>query len=554
MARQRRREEDFRRTVSNYRTTVDTLKQEKQALLELQQGGEGEKNNLVASSQRALARAAQLVSDAAEMRKREAQAIMDRIDQQVYKHMSARLECLLPQSAVAREVSALRGEMLVSKVLGKVSRSLEGISVSFSRRIKPALAEVDEAGAAPFPSALQLSDELKQQVMVVFHETEFAHVMIDVSSDLLRFFVAGQWPDLLSQEASTELGSILGHSIGQLDSGIGTVLRTLKEEGILTPEQSNIDALKQTILTAMQGLRSDIEREEGTLVPPSWNPPGWQLLKNASCAKFTCMGTTAALSLVLNQGAGFEPPSSLAELYNLLEEGSTQSSNVCHRLAGLDVKNAGMVSDLSTIVERWKNESAILLQEIQALLISDGDVNSCKTAVENTRRELAKSLSALRSANLNKTDDHSYHALSPEADDFWNCVSSIAQSIRSVDGDEEDVNYMMRARTIEQRLEHAIENEPKLSLANTKVSSLEKSLASRSKEIAMQNARLSELEKLLAKTSTGTRSVGIASDMKSSEKFNSLKEENRVVSADSFFPESAFLSSSSNLILSALCS
>ena len=67
---------------------VETLKQEKKALLELQQGGEGEKSDLVSASQKALARAAQLVQDAAEMRKREAQAAIDRIDSQVRMHLS----------------------------------------------------------------------------------------------------------------------------------------------------------------------------------------------------------------------------------------------------------------------------------------------------------------------------------------------------------------------------------------------------------------------------------------------------------------------------------
>jgi hypothetical protein len=46
----------------------------------------------------------------------------------------------------------------------------------------------------------------------------------------------------------------------------------------------------------------------------------------------------------------------------------------------------------------------------------------------------------------------------------------------------------------------------------------------------MQNARLSELEKLLAKSSASPVGRGKSSDLKSSEEFNSLKEENRVVS------------------------
>lgn len=56
-------------------------------------------------------------------------------------------------------------------------------------------------------------------------------------------------------------------------------------------------------------------------------------------------------------------------------------------------------------------------------------------------------------------------------------------------------------------------------------------LASRSKEIAMQNARLSELEIVVAKSNStpiGGRNKNF--DFASSEEYNNLKEENRVVS------------------------
>jgi hypothetical protein len=44
------------------------LKQEKRALLELQQDGEGEKSDAIAASQKALSKAAQWVADAANVR------------------------------------------------------------------------------------------------------------------------------------------------------------------------------------------------------------------------------------------------------------------------------------------------------------------------------------------------------------------------------------------------------------------------------------------------------------------------------------------------------
>jgi hypothetical protein len=49
----------------------------------------------------------------------------------------------------------------------------------------------------------------------------------------------------------------------------------------------------------------------------------------------------------------------------------------------------------------------------------------------------------------------------------------------------------------------------------------------------MQNARLSELEAALAKSSVVPMRRGIGVDAKSSEEYNALKEENRVVSGPS---------------------
>jgi hypothetical protein len=56
----------------------------------------------------------------------------------------------------------------------------------------------------------------------------------------------------------------------------------------------------------------------------------------------------------------------------------------------------------------------------------------------------------------------------------------------------------------------------------------------------MQNARLSELEKLLATSSSKHSPVKMSSAAKSTEELNSLKEENRVVSAVWRFIVSSF--------------
>ena len=104
----------------------------------MSQSGEANKSSLITSSQQALARAAQLVSDATKMRKREAQYTFEGIDYQVYKHF-VRLKQMLPPSLVAPELAAMKGELATSKVVGIASKSLEGIVQSFAKVIKPAL-------------------------------------------------------------------------------------------------------------------------------------------------------------------------------------------------------------------------------------------------------------------------------------------------------------------------------------------------------------------------------------------------------------------------------
>ena len=444
----------------------------------MQEGGEGEKSSLIASSQKALSRAAQLVADAAEMRKREAQAVVDRIDREIYQHLSTRLEDLLPHSAVSAEIAAVKGEIVTSKVVGKASRSLEGIGASFRKNIRPPLPQAvsGEAAASGDLDDLALSDEVKQQISTMMNQTEFAHVISEVSSDLLRFLVAGQWPELLSTEASTELGAILGHTIPSLDSMLGVILKTLKEEGCLTVEQSNIGELRLSIQNTFQNVRTEVEREDGPIVSPSWKPPGWQLLKDSSRAKFSCLGAAAALSLAVDAQPENSGSSILAlnSLYNRVEQCSSQAVNVCLRLAMLDLKNEKLLDTLSEEFSHLVTEADSLLKAVKDVLTAGGNLESCKAAVEATLRTLAKASSVLRAENLAPNENDRHHPISPETDDAWYGVSSTARAVRGIDGDSEDVNYLLRAHAIEQQLGDAVEKEPLLASAQAKVASLEK--------------------------------------------------------------------------------
>ncbi|KAL3921830.1 MAG: hypothetical protein SGILL_002543, partial [Bacillariaceae sp.] len=544
---QRKREEDFQRTVSNYRNMVETLRQEKKALLELQEGGEGEKSDLVSASQKALARAAQLVQDAAEMRKREAQAAIDRIESQVRMHLCERLESMLPTTVAAAEVASVKGELLLSKVVGKSSLSLDGIARSFSKTIRARAWEwrsdagndSDVASTAVAPIAL--SQEQQQMAATMIHQSEVAHVAIDVSGDLLWLLSAGQWPDVLSSDASAELGAIMGHSMSELDMVLGNVLNTLKEEGVLSPHQSNIGEFRQTVVTTMQALRSHIEHDGESLVPMNWKPPALKLFRDASRAKYSSMGCYAAVACVLNAGESNEGVSRSQELISMLkallkklDQAVSEAAKSCLRLAHLDVLDETIVAGLSEAAATWRSSADDLLGNVYNMLLSEegltpDSVGACEAATDEVVKTVSHFASVLRSANLTDTNDNNYHPFSPEVADVWEGVTLLAKAIRSKDGDQEDINYLVRARTIEHSLEDAVEAVPALTVANSKVASLEKSLSSRSKEIALQNARLSELEKLLAKTNAQPSSRIVSSQMVSSEELSSLKQENRVL-------------------------
>lgn len=534
---QRKREEDFSRTVGNYRSTVETLKKEKEALMELQQGGEGEKSNLLASSQKALARAAQLVSDAADTRKREALAALDKIEGQAQKHLSERLEKMLPKGIVASELAAVKGELLVSRIAGLAAGSLDGIASSFNNNMRGVLLDTEATvGVDDNNAHIVLSDESKQDVANMMHQSECAHVLIETGSDAIRLLAAGQWPDLMSEQASADLGGLMGLTMPEVEVMLRALLKSLKEEGVIDTHQSHVDALRQVSKTVKHEFESDLYNRPGKAsLPKDWKPPGMELFKHATKVKFSCLGAASAVAVSCrNETSTGGVVVHLKRLLGKLDTLSSEANQVCLRLASLNLQNTSDISTLSVGTGNLCAACDALLETIgNVLLEGDGismdEVKASDVAVDAAAKLMSQVASVLRAAKLNNQENGVFHPLSPEAQDSWDSLSRLARKIRAIDGDSEDTNFLMRARSIEHRMADAVANEPKLSLANSKVSNLEKSLATRSKEIAMQNARLSELEKLLTKSSAKPSPVKISSVVKSSEELNGLKEENRVL-------------------------
>ena len=543
-SRQRRREEDFQKTVSNYRSSVEKLQQEKTALLALQEGGEGERSTLIAKSQRALAKAATLVADAAKTRKREADAAFDRVDAKFGRHLSDRLESYLPHStAVSSELSAAKGELLLAKVTSKASMSLSGVASVLSQGIQAgieAASDMKDDSIAEY-GPLDITDEAAQQIANVLHETRFAHVAIQTASASMRVLSAGQWPDLLTPEGSAELGSAVLRTMPPVDSSISEQLRILKEEGVLSPHRSNLVPLETTVGEAITALSSTEDVETGDLlIPADWSPPGWSILQNSSIARFDCLGATAAVAAAIASPEDGTVTSAdccrmLSLLLTKLDQICTESSQACTVLTGLPI-DGQVIAEITEASMEWKNGAAALFDAIKTLLLSPDDVTEAamkdvESMADYTLRSVVQLSSAFRSAKVVAEEGKKAHSLSPEAEDAWTGVAAVVRKVRMIDGDEEDVNYILRANTIEKKLAEAIDSESKLEVAKNKVTRLEKSLVSRSKEISMQNARLSELEQMLSASGVDASAKSPAKKGKgsTSDEIRSLQDENRML-------------------------
>ena len=289
----------------------------------------------------------------------------------------------------------------------------------------------------------------------MIHQSEVAHVAIDVSGDLLWLLSAGQWPDILTTEASSELGAIMGHSMNELDMVLGNVLNTLKEEGVLSPHQSNIGAFRQTVISTMQTLRSHIEQDGESLVPMDWKPSALRLFRDASRAKYSSLGCYAAVACILNTGDAIKSSEDkirdqefiamLKPLLKKLDQAASEAAKSCLRLAKLDVLDETIVASLSEAANIWTASSDDLLGNIYNMLLAeDGltaeSVGACIAATDEVVRVVSHFATVLRSANLMDAENNKFHPFSPEIADVWEGVTMLARAIRAKDGDEDDVH------------------------------------------------------------------------------------------------------------------
>ncbi len=537
--RQRRRELDFQRTIGNYRKSIDTLVQEKNSLLALHEGGEGEKKNALVASQKALAQAAQSVADAALARKREANATFHLIDAKVKSHLAERLEQFLPQNVASSEVSAVKGELLLSKIAMKSSLSLSSLSGIFEKIISTANNDLGNIEQNQYSAVdkIDVTVNLSQQVGIISHQTKFAKLAIDVSSECLRLLSFSQWPEMLSPDASVHFSIAVSQSIPQLDVTISEQLLRLKEEGVLSPHQSNLSSLTQALQMVRASLDDILDENEEPMLPQEWAPLTLNILNKLSLSKYACLGSASILASIINTDDSVQGPEQrCAFVYVVFEK----MHHLCKQLQSasdyvslIQCANEDVKQSLSQVVLDLSTRSWDLFSFIKTLLSKNqifvSDIDEVQSKIQSTSNVAGKLLTLLRSQKKEDIEGSKVEAiLTPETSDPWEAVKTVvAAKIRSTTDAMEEINYIMRGRKLEEQLSIAIENDAKLSIANSKIRGLEKNLATRSKEISMQNSRLIELEGMLSKTATIAATTQASSQLSGNSQ--ELREEIRVL-------------------------
>ena len=469
-------------------------------------------------------------------RKREATATFNLIDAKVQSHLAERLENFLPQNVASSEISAVKGELLLSKIAMKSSLSLHSLSDIFISTIDTANNELHncEKPSDLMVDKIDVTSSLSNQVGTTSHETKFAQLAIDVSSECLRLLSFSQWPDILSSDASLDFSIAISQFIPQLDAAVSEQLLRLKEEGVLSPHQSNLNILIQALQNVRKAVDDITNGNEMSMLPHDWNPPTLEVMKNISSAKFACLGSASIFASVIGDvdiPSIQERCSFVSKTFNKLSSLSKDFSTITDFQGSMTSLNSENFEAVSNIVSEMHLSSLDLFAYVETLFskkeIFASNMIEVQSKTDATSTLMARLLSFTRSQKHEDIEQNKDSILSPELSDPWECVKSIITNVKSRTGDLDEINYVIRAKKLEDQLSAAIENDAKLAIANSKIRSLEKNLATRSKEISLQNGRLTELENMLSKAASIVSTS--SSTPKTQEEHQKLKEEIRVL-------------------------
>ena len=489
-----------------------------------------------------MAQAAHSVAEAISARRKEAEATFNLIGAKVKGHLAERLENCLPQNLASSEILAVKGELLMSKIAMKSSLSLQSLSEMFYRTLNTAVDEIKNTHISSLGvvTSMAVTSSISHHVTSISHQTKFAQIAIEISSECLRLLSFSQWPNLLSSETSVDFSIAVSRAIVQLDKAISTQLLKLKEEGSFAPHQSNLTVISQSFQTLQTGIEKIMDENGDILILKGWNPPGLGIFTNITSAKFSCLGTASMVASIINAGVESAndnttfAASTFKEVHSLYIDIKTASDSLMY----IDVLNEDLISKLSVMTSELNKFSADLFAKVQEIFsrknITSSDLGDV-LVISQSINPLINTFATFVQTNTNSevgSKEESY--FSPEISDPWESLKSIAEKVKISMNEEEDMNYVIRGREMEEQLSSAVENDAKLSIANSKVRSLQKNLDTRSKEISMQNSRLKELEAMLSTTEiisttdTITRTNG-TTPSKSNDETIELNDEIRVL-------------------------
>ena len=199
---------------------------------------------------------------------------------------------------------------------------------------------------------MSITSNISQQVGTMVHQTKFTQLVIDTSSECLRFLSVSQWPEVLSSSVSVDFGIAISHTVPSLDSAISEQLLKLKEEDILSPHQSNLNILNQALQSISLSLDNIVDADDKPLIPSEWSPPSLGVFKDVSSPKFACLGTASILASIvsvedsenLNERCSF-----ISKVLTHIQNTTEEVSTVADVLASLDITNVELFESMPKI-------------------------------------------------------------------------------------------------------------------------------------------------------------------------------------------------------------
>jgi len=452
---------------------LDSIRAERQTLLDLQEGSKGQNSSLVSASQRALAKASQMVTNAAVSRRREADAVSNLIESECQAHLAQRFVSLLPHSFTSQEVSAIKGETCCSRVLSNIAQTLRGISMSLESHQVPS-ESTSTTAIKNDEWTIELNAESKRECAIVFYQVELATTIADTSLCLMRLLVAGQWPDLLNQDDSRVLGNALAHSLVELDSLTGSIVASVTREGCILPEQYGIDQIEQVAHVAIEQV--DRLSSIGSKVEKKWNPPGVEMAKAIAVTRFCCLGTRAYLSIAVSNAETLsDGGASLRQCLDWISKTVDQVESLSTQMSNIRIQHSSILDKLTPVSALLESDAVSMLRNLNHTTLSHDEAIEISHQCGLLVKHISGMLAVIRSENVKTSEGNgNYYLLSPETNNPWRVITESVADVRSIDGDPEDLNHNQRALDIVDKLDHAINNEPILRAAETKISDLEK--------------------------------------------------------------------------------